>query len=462
MIALDVRGVGYADASTTLGDANRWAAFRADELSEALASSGAMAGDSSFASEFAAAYDEAAAAVVAALDDVVGGLGSLCRLAYCSLENHDRAERSSIASTIVVSTEPSPASDDLYESASPVPPSSLGGDGSFLPGWANVVLDHVEGFVWPDADVDRLRGTAVAWRSAAAGLDRPVELTRRAVGALLQERSPEIFIATDAVADLGTCIREVAAACEQLGTVCDDYATAVETQRQLILDLVSDLVRDAVLIAAAGFVLGLVTGGSANAVAAWISSGKLAAEVPRFRAFVEALRLYGAGAAAGLRTTSSGAVRVRADLARFVQARRVYMGERGAVSLGKPMTWLRTHEGGPMGAHTLAKHVGKSNRYLRRRLANEPRRTFVSTFTDERTAERSIRSLLKTRSSEIDNWLKAHPNVPRRRFRASMADDVGRTMNRAGEVVPSRNVLVVLVRDKSMPDGFRIFTSYVE
>ena len=341
MIALDIRGVGYADASSLLGDANRWAAFRADELSDALASSGAMAGDSAFADEFAAAYDEAAGAVVAALDDVVGGLGALCRLAFCSLENHAHAERSSIASTIVVSTEPSPGSDDLYESASPVPPSSLGGDGSFFPSWAAVVLDHVEGFVWPDADVDRLRSTASAWRAAAGGLDRPVELTTRAVGALLQERSPEIFLATDAVADLATCIREIAAACEQLGTVCDDYATAVETHRELILELVGDLIRDAVLIAAAGFLLGLVTGGSANAVAAWISSGKLAAEVPRFRAFVEALRVYGAGAAVGLRSWTYGVTQAQVRLGRFRRATPIRVSGHTAVIDARAVTRLR-------------------------------------------------------------------------------------------------------------------------
>ncbi|MDO9456588.1 hypothetical protein [Nocardioides sp.] len=341
MTRVDVDGVGYTQCSALLADANRWAAVHVDTLSSALAGSGAMAGDSSFASEFAAAYDEAAAATVGAFDDVVGGLGSLCRIAYCSFENHERAERSSIASTIVVSSEPSAMADVLYESASPAPPSSLGGDASFLPGWANVILDHIEGFVWPDADVDRLRSTAKTWRTAAAHLDDLVDLSGRAMLELFQERSPEVPLATNAIAGLRMGIRDLAGTCEQLATACDEYADAVEKQRDLILDLVKDLIRDAVLIAAAGFVLGLVTGGSTNAVAAWINSGKLAAEVPKFKAFVETLRLYAAGAANGLRTTTTAVAQVQIKLSRFRNAAPIRTWGHSAVLDGGALRRLR-------------------------------------------------------------------------------------------------------------------------
>ncbi|WP_148615541.1 hypothetical protein [Nocardioides rubriscoriae] len=288
-----------------------------DDLSDALAGSGAMAGDSSFAGDFAAAYDEAAAATLAACDDVVGGLASLCRITACSYDNHLRAERSSITNTETFTAEPRAQAHLIYGAASPTPPSSLGGDASLLPGWANVILDHVEGFVWPDADVDRLRSTAAAWRAAAAGLEVVSDKTGGAITSLFEERSPEVLPATNAIGNLRLCTADVAAACTQLATACDDYATQVETQRELILDLVRDLIRDAVLIAAAGFVLGLVTGGSTNAVAAWINSGKLAAKVPQFKAFVETLRLWGAGAATGLRSGTEAVVQVRNRLTPF-------------------------------------------------------------------------------------------------------------------------------------------------
>ncbi len=347
MTHLEIGGVGYTNASQMLGDANRLAATAVSGLNVALAEGGAMAGDSSFADEFAAAYDEAAETVVDVFVDAVDALASLCRLAYCSLENHYRAELSSIATTTTFSTEPDAAGHDLYTAVALDPPPSLGGDASFLPGWANVILDHVEGFVWPDADVDRLRSTADAWRKAAGQIDYVVDLTGDAICELWEERSPEIPLATDAVARLRMGLRELATACEQLGTVCDDYATAVETQRELILDLVSDLIRDAVLIQAAGFVLGFVTGGSTNAVAMWINSGKLAAQVPRFKAFVEAVRLAGAGAATTMRAGTEAVVRVRNKLSRFRNVAPIRSWGHSAVVDPGQLARLRAYIGNP-------------------------------------------------------------------------------------------------------------------
>jgi hypothetical protein len=47
------------------------------------------------------------------------------------------------------------------------------------------------------------------------------------------------------------------------------------------------------------------------------------------------------------------------------------------------------------GAHTLAKHVGKSEEFLRNRLATEPHIRGASTFYDRQTAENAISGLLE-------------------------------------------------------------------
>ncbi len=54
-------------------------------------------------------------------------------------------------------------------------PSSLGGDLSGLPSWAAWILDQVEGFVWPDADSERLRGPPPpgATRRSRSPISRP-------------------------------------------------------------------------------------------------------------------------------------------------------------------------------------------------------------------------------------------------------------------------------------------------
>lgn len=347
MNRLEIAGYGYTNASQLLGDANRFTAVAVDGLADTLAGGAGMAGDSSIADDFAAAYDEGAAGLVAALDDVVDAFANLCRLAYCSFENHYRAEASSIASTVVFSTEPSALSTSLYAGASPVPPSVLGGDASSAPGWANVILDHVEGFVWPDADVDRLRSTADAWRRTADQLGFVVGLGGRAILELFEERSPEIPLATQAIGEVRCGLREIVDGCHQLARACEDYAEAVETQREAILDLVRDLIRDAVLIQAAGFVLGLVTAGSGNAVAAWVNSGKLAAELPRFKAILGAIRAAGAAVAGPVRAGSASVVRVRNSLSRFKNAAPIRAWGHSAVVDAGALTRVRSVLGDP-------------------------------------------------------------------------------------------------------------------
>ncbi len=376
---IEVDGRGYATTSARLGDGNRSAAVDVRTLSDALAGTGAMAGDSSFASDFARSYDAAAAATIATFDDVVGALGSMCRLAFLSLENHVHAELSSIVSTVTVSSAPSVFAATLYESMTPVPPPSLGGDPSSLPGWANVILDHVEGFVWPDADLDRLHAAAGAWRTAGGQLAELAMVVMGTVVDLLEERSPEIALARDALTELSGTVHDLAMACDELAAFCEEYAAAVERQREAILELVADLIRDAIIIAAAGFVLGVFTGGGGNAVAAWLNAGKLASEVPKFHAFIEALRASAAVSAMGLDGTAAMAMTVQGKVGKFVLAPSVAAPTSSTtISLTKVSpTFLRLHEGGPMGAHTLGKHVGKSIEWLNLRLHYFPKLTRV-------------------------------------------------------------------------------------
>jgi hypothetical protein len=66
---------------------------------------------------------------------------------------------------------------------------------------------------------------------------------------------------------------------------------------------------------------------------------------------------------------------------------------------------LAEHEaatGSRLGGHTIAKHVGKSEAELRARLAAEPRRQMVSTFTSLDCAERVIYRALRSNKSAIE------------------------------------------------------------
>ena len=134
-----------------------------------------MAGDASIAEEFASAYDDAAASCLAAVGDLVDAFTTCGRLTAACLANHGHAEnRSLISGRTVFNGTPCVAGYVAVLSCSL--PSSLGGDLSGLPSWASWILDQIEGFVWPDADTDRLRAAASAWRAAVFPGRRPLGL----------------------------------------------------------------------------------------------------------------------------------------------------------------------------------------------------------------------------------------------------------------------------------------------
>ncbi|GAA5145878.1 hypothetical protein GCM10023340_15930 [Nocardioides marinquilinus] len=321
MSHVDVDGVGYREASGVLAAANRAGAGYAAALGDGLAGTGAMAGDSSFASHFSPAYDEAAGAVVSAVDVAVEALGSLAALSWHSIENHRRADAASVLGGADGSTLEPPAALALAAAPdTPPPPPSEGGDPSSLPGWANAILDHLEGFLWPDADVDRLRAAATTWRTAGDHVDDLNDRLLESSNHLWRERSPEVPLALEVLEGLGRSLFDIACACRELATACDDYADAVEAQREAILELVRDLIRDAILIATAGFIIGFVTGGGSNAVAAYINSGKLAAETPKFIAILDTLRAAAAVSCAGLGKTTTNVWAVSVDVAHLARA----------------------------------------------------------------------------------------------------------------------------------------------
>ena len=200
---LRVEGSGFVEARDAYEAGNHAAALSHDMLAGKHAGFGAMAGDASLAGTFADAYDEAAVDALAALGDVVDAFASCGHLTSASLVNHRVAESRSVFAGATVFEGDMP--DDGYVAVLPSrPPSCLGGDPSGLPGWANWLLDQVEGFVWPDADVPRLRDAAAAWRAAGDQVDDLATYCSAAVQRLSTELSPEVPLAIAATRDSRT------------------------------------------------------------------------------------------------------------------------------------------------------------------------------------------------------------------------------------------------------------------
>jgi hypothetical protein len=309
-----------ADSSDAFTHANQSAALVHDTLLRRLSACGSMAGDASVASDFAAAYDDAAASALAAVGDLVDAFSACGRLTSASLDNHGQAENRSLISGRTVFTDtPCVAG---YVAVLPCSlPSALGGDLSGLPSWASWILDQVEGFAWPDADVSRLRAAASAWRDASYQVDDLSSYCTTAVRALSALRSPELPIAVEVTESVASRCHRVADQCSVLARACEEYADHVEEQRAAILDLVHDLLRDAVIIEGIGIVLGAFTAGGTAGAATAINAARIAAVAPRLMRIIETLRMLASTCAAPIRVAAEALRDVRAELAVFRNVR---------------------------------------------------------------------------------------------------------------------------------------------
>jgi len=456
-VIVAVAADGYVQAADAFRSGNHAAADAHHRLVTGLASTGAMAGDDASAAEFAAAYDRAAAETVAALADVVTAYATLRRLTTDSAAHHQRAEEGSIIPGGVIPGDCLAAPLDADRSVLPaVPPSSLGGDPPTLTPQEAWILDHIEGFVWPDADVDRLRRAAQTWRAAGAGLDDAAAYCGLAAQSLETQRSPEIPLALAAASDLRATIRALASSCDDLGADCEAYADAVEARHAEIRALLHEILQLVVEGMVIGAALAAVTAGAGAAVALGSVAARVAAQAPRFAAILAALRAATAGIAASVRSTHATVQLHRARLERFLRV--PARNQRGAFALGRPGRqpgWLKAHE--HSGSHTISRHVGKTREQLLKRT-----RTYdldaASSFPSQSTAERLIEGVLRKHSDDVTAWLSS----PKGKLAIEDMSDfpTGVTGFASGDFRSVHGVRVVLQRDESMEDGYRILTSY--
>ncbi|MGH9903187.1 MAG: RNase A-like domain-containing protein, partial [Pyrinomonadaceae bacterium] len=110
------------------------------------------------------------------------------------------------------------------------------------------------------------------------------------------------------------------------------------------------------------------------------------------------------------------------------------------------------------GGHTIERHVGRSENWLRNRLASDPDLQFASSFRNEAAANRAQGRFVNQNRAEIDAWLRG--GEQRYVGEVTMNDPIGIVVERGrgGAVEPNR-ATVVLVRDNS-PQGWHILTSY--
>lgn len=454
---LAVERDGYVEASAAFLDGNRAAADAHGALVAALSVTAGMAGDDATAGSFARGYDGAAREAVAGLADVVAAFATLGRLTETSLANHAAAEARSIVPGAVVGTSCLDLPASTYAAVlSVTPPSSLGGDPPALTAQEAWILDRIEGFVWPDADVARLRDAAALWRRTAGRLDALADSCRIAGRALATQRSPEIPLALAAADDLAATIRDLAGSCAALGDHCTAHADAVETAHAQLRALLTEILRLVVEGLVVSAVLGALSAGTGAGLAVAAVAARAATYSPRFHAILTALRTLTTATAASVRATHDALRLQRLRLERFLRV--PARNERGALALGNPRWgrgWLARHE--HSGSHTLRDHVGRTETELREQIAATGKKR-ASSFLDQDNAERLIERTLRQKNAEVQTWLSSGRH--KQPVEALFGETTGITAVRGAATETVYGVRVVLLRDASMPDGYRILTSY--
>ncbi|MEU6661773.1 RNase A-like domain-containing protein [Streptomyces sp. NPDC046821] len=120
---------------------------------------------------------------------------------------------------------------------------------------------------------------------------------------------------------------------------------------------------------------------------------------------------------------------------------------------------------GQKGAHTIERHVEKTDRELRGRLRSDKEITGSSSFINEQSAQDLTDRAIVQKQHDVRRWLE-NTSSGQKVIKVDFGDEVtGRSISREDFIRGTgphdvHQVKLVLRRDPDMPSGFRIHTSY--
>ena len=365
-VRISVECGGFTRAGDACLAANHTSAVLTDSLASRLGASAGMAGNDATSADFAAAYDAGAREAVAALADLTHAFIGVGRLLVATSANHASAEVGA-GGIDVLGYFGGSLDDSAFVRVRPTrPPSSLGAQEPSLGVVDAWILDQVEGFVWPGADVDELRAAAHAWRRAAASTAGPADHLDMAVTFVEAQHSPEVPLAVDALGDLTRLIGDTAWQLSDLALACEEYAAAVEETRDRTRALLAEVAQMIVEGAVISVIVTGLTGGVGGGATAVAAAARVRSHAPRFYALLVSLRAAVAASAARLERVRDELAVVRSRVERFVRvpartevgsnedSRTRWLGSRQTRLAAGPR--MRSPDPGT----ALERHVGKS------------------------------------------------------------------------------------------------------
>ena len=140
------------------------------------------------------------------------------------------------------------------------------------------------------------------------------------------------------------------------------------------------------------------------------------------------------------------------SVANSARAVRMTSVERGVID-------LEVEEGFP-GAHTIAKHVGKSIDELRIRLASEPTLRRASSFRTLEDAENGASQVINARAVEIQDWASKAREGGKKAFELSNTSIRGVSVLRTGAANETTGVRIVLRKIVAAKRVYYVLTAY--
>ncbi|MEO1211836.1 MAG: RNase A-like domain-containing protein, partial [Cyanobacteria bacterium J06638_20] len=125
---------------------------------------------------------------------------------------------------------------------------------------------------------------------------------------------------------------------------------------------------------------------------------------------------------------------------------------------GNPF-YVNLFEHESLGGHTISRHVGKSDSYLRRRLTSD-QVLAASSFFNVRTAQSMVNAGISHNSDAIRAWLNNTNAVPIGRFDMTAGRSIGRICESGYGCRNAVNVEVRLLKRAGAPGGFIVLTAF--
>lgn len=464
MIAIDT--AQYAGAAALLTDADQTAACSALALFDALGDSARSAGRTAGAASWSRAYEDAAGTVTKELSRLIDAFGTCATLLDASGRNQGHAE----AASAPYGMPPYAVRQlDLASVGLNGIPTIFGGDHDEPHGWS-LILSHLHGYIWPGADLDRLRRLAGAWHTASRQLRALTSYPTQAAAELERLASPELPDAITACQRLGKAAMLIADDCDSLASSCTSFADEMQRHRDPVGRVVGEFFAAIGISEVAGELLTPITSGLSELVSKAVQSGVFATYAARITGLLGALEedlpglapaVVGGDGAWVEAMASAEPVLAEIDTSTSVLASEAELGRglaggssRLSATREEMSTWERTTN-----SHTFGRHSGRTPESITEEAKLHPTARSISTYPNDDAAVDSINDVLQHYAQRVERWL-ARGAPGRLPLSADLGRDTGLTALRDGTLIKTQGARVVLVAHEASRFGFRVLTSY--